>query len=181
MTVSLRVSGTEKVLAVFQKFNEETMKKIENVLRNAALVAVAEAKKNISRPYPEGAVDTGRLRSSLSFERVEREGEIVYRVGTNVEYAPYVEFGTRPHFPPVGNEYHGLMRWVLRHARARRGTSPVFKVSKRRLARLVEARSIAFALAMAISTRGLPPRPYLRPAFILGKEFLLNRLPRVLR
>ena len=40
-------------------------------------------------------VDTGRLRSSITPE-VAREGqEIVGRVGTNVEYAPYQEFGTR--------------------------------------------------------------------------------------
>lgn len=39
-------------------------------------------------------VDTGRLRSSISGQ-VEGTGTGVRgRVGTNVEYAPYVEFGT---------------------------------------------------------------------------------------
>jgi HK97 gp10 family phage protein len=39
-------------------------------------------------------VDTGRLRSSISWA-VQIGGEgIVGRVGTDVEYAPYVEFGT---------------------------------------------------------------------------------------
>jgi len=37
-------------------------------------------------------VDTGRLRASLTHE-VHTNEESVY-VGTNVEYAPYVEFGT---------------------------------------------------------------------------------------
>lgn len=36
------------------------------------------------------AVDTGRLRNSISHQV---DGETVY-VGTNVEYAPYLEFGT---------------------------------------------------------------------------------------
>lgn len=40
-------------------------------------------------------VDTGRLRSSIQHEISLDDGEITGRVGTNVEYAPYVEFGTR--------------------------------------------------------------------------------------
>lgn len=40
-------------------------------------------------------VDTGRLRSSITHKRgKDRLGPYV-KVGTNVEYAPYVEFGTR--------------------------------------------------------------------------------------
>lgn len=38
-------------------------------------------------------VDTGRLRGSIT-ESVEMEEKAVY-VGSNVEYAPYVELGTR--------------------------------------------------------------------------------------
>ena len=37
-------------------------------------------------------VDTGNLRSSINF-KVESEDEA--RVGTNVDYAPHVEFGTK--------------------------------------------------------------------------------------
>lgn len=41
-------------------------------------------------------VDTGRLRSSITHTPVERDGdELVARIGTDVEYAPYVELGTR--------------------------------------------------------------------------------------
>lgn len=40
-------------------------------------------------------VDTGRLRASIAMEPVVRQGDrFVLKVGTNVEYAPYVEFGT---------------------------------------------------------------------------------------
>jgi phage gpG-like protein len=38
-------------------------------------------------------VDTGRLRNSISHEVVEND---VY-IGTNVEYAPYVEYGEYKH------------------------------------------------------------------------------------
>ena len=40
-------------------------------------------------------VDTGRLRSSITRGEVERDGDsLSVDIGTNVEYAPYVEFGT---------------------------------------------------------------------------------------
>ena len=39
-------------------------------------------------------VDTGRLRASITHE-IERSGdEVIGRVGTNVEYGVYVEYGT---------------------------------------------------------------------------------------
>ncbi|MFB9994078.1 HK97-gp10 family putative phage morphogenesis protein [Deinococcus oregonensis] len=37
-------------------------------------------------------VDTGRLRQSIGLQRRSPD---VWRVGTNVNYAPFVEFGTR--------------------------------------------------------------------------------------
>jgi HK97 gp10 family phage protein len=39
-------------------------------------------------------VDTGRLRSSITHELGRDGGDLVGRVGTNVEYAPHVELGT---------------------------------------------------------------------------------------
>lgn len=40
-------------------------------------------------------VDTGRLRASITHSDVDRDGDAVkVRVGTNVEYAAYVELGT---------------------------------------------------------------------------------------
>lgn len=40
-------------------------------------------------------VDTGRLRSSIHRTEVKKEGRNLYvLVGTNVTYAPFVEFGT---------------------------------------------------------------------------------------
>ena len=59
--------------------------KIDAITRAAALAVEAEAK----RLCP---VRTGRLRASITTEKIDTAA---YAVGTNVEYAPYVEFGTR--------------------------------------------------------------------------------------
>ncbi len=45
-----------------------------------------------SAPGDGPAVDTGRLRQSIAVVRVA-DGH--YKVGTNVQYAPFLEFGTR--------------------------------------------------------------------------------------
>ena len=56
---------------------------ITNVLEKACLIVENDAKSKV--PY-----DTGNLRNSITHEVIGNEGF----VGTNVEYAPYVEFGT---------------------------------------------------------------------------------------
>jgi len=58
-------------------------------------------------------VDTGRLRASINTK--QQKGNTI-QVGTNVEYAPYVEYGTedmkaqpflRPAFDEILNKYKG--------------------------------------------------------------------------
>ena len=58
-------------------------------LEAVGMQAEAHAKRNITKA---GAVATNRLRSSIS-HATDPKNEVVY-VGTNVKYAPYVEYGT---------------------------------------------------------------------------------------
>ncbi len=58
-----------------------------------ALAVVAQQIVNIAKSLTP--VDTGRLRSSITWQ-MGRAGDVLFaEVGTNVEYAPHVEFGTR--------------------------------------------------------------------------------------
>ncbi len=61
---------------------------IQRALEKIGLAAESYAKLNLER-LPR-RVDTGRLRNSISHTN---DKDTAY-VGTNVEYAPYVEFGT---------------------------------------------------------------------------------------
>jgi len=100
-------------------------------MRNATLLVTRDAKRF-------APVDTGRLRASIIPEvRVSGPTQIQGVVGSNVEYAPFVELGTKPHWPPVG----ALEVWARRH-----GTS-------------------AFLVARAISRRGTKAVKYLERAF----------------
>ena len=51
--------------------------------------------KVVRRAKQLAPVDTGRLRSSVTSSEPERDGDkLTVRVGTDVEYAPYLELGT---------------------------------------------------------------------------------------
>lgn len=64
-------------------------------------------------------VDTGNLRGSITHE-VDADDNAVY-IGTNVEYAPYVELGTsrqkaQPFLRPAASEHGAQYRQVLKKA-----------------------------------------------------------------
>ena len=70
--------NTDEVLSALEKAKKRGLEAI-------GLVAEGHAKKY------ETAVDTGRLRKSISHAT---DDEAAY-IGTNVEYAPYIELGAR--------------------------------------------------------------------------------------
>lgn len=82
--ITLKTKGFEKVIKEIGKFRLKKIGEVVNELDRAALAVESGAKRNTP-------VDTGRLRSSL----VRQEyGRFNRTVGTNVEYAVHVEFGT---------------------------------------------------------------------------------------
>lgn len=89
------------------------------------MTAESNAKQEITKAVydtPEsksGYVRTGRLRNSISYA-VDTEEPAVY-IGSNVEYAPYVELGTskmraRPYLKPAVENYAGEYKDLLEQA-----------------------------------------------------------------
>ena len=72
----VEIKNVDKLVA---KLDNLSNLQLEQALNKACLIVENEAKKLCP-------VDTGQLRSSITHEVVEKEG----RVGTNVEYAPYM-------------------------------------------------------------------------------------------
>ena len=73
--------NTDEVLAAMERAKKRGLEAI-------GLTAEGYAKKNL---YPGHGFDTGNLRNRTSHAV---EGDAAY-IGTNVEYAPYVELGAR--------------------------------------------------------------------------------------
>ena len=100
--------NTQEVLSALEKAKKRGLEAI-------GLVAEGHAKKY------ETAVDTGRLRNSISHAT---DDEAAY-IGTNVEYAPYIELGAQGrkglHFlqkaaTQHGDEYKRLIEDSMKNA-----------------------------------------------------------------
>lgn len=79
--------------AAFQAAFKVTMRKFELRTERELVVLGITVQNEARRLCP---VDTGRLRSSIITSGLQRDSRGAYvEVGTNVEYAGHVEFGTR--------------------------------------------------------------------------------------
>jgi len=92
----------------FRKMSKDAATAIEEGLQKGALRVERDAKIN-------APVDTGRLRASISTRLIEEDGNTIAEVGSSVEYAPMVEYGTskkaaRPFLFPAYNQNKDKIR-----------------------------------------------------------------------
>lgn len=143
-------------------------------LRSAALRLETMVVEEIETATPHPAVDTAALKRSVSTERVP-DGAIV---NVTAPHAAMIENGTRPFFPPLAP----LIEWVKRKGlhtthlstRTSRKTGETV-VSVRKKKTDADAKAIAYAVAKAISKRGIEPRHFFKKAWdrfpeVLGAE-----------
>lgn len=85
--IPIKVNGLPEALSKLRKYQSRKKKQIKDELKIGAFKVEALAKDRVP-------VDTGYLKSKITVD----DGDIailIVRVGTNVKYAPYVEFGTK--------------------------------------------------------------------------------------
>lgn len=126
---------------------KELQKKAEQVVHDLSGTPMLDAMRKsvlyIERDAKKLApVDTGRLRASITPSVNSESDGIQGVVGSNVVYAPYQEWGTKPHWPPVA----ALEPWARRH-----GLS-------------------AFVVARSIAMKGTRARKFLQTAIEQNKE-----------
>lgn len=112
--VSVDISGDAQVVAALRAVGPH--------LEAAVKGAVAEIALNIERGAKQACpVDTGRLRSSIGVDF--EEGGLAASVGSNVEYAEHVEYGTsrmaaQPYLTPAKeSEVSKAPATVAKHVR----------------------------------------------------------------
>lgn len=87
----------------------------QKALRTGVLQAAKKVQGDAKDLAP---VDTGRLRNSIQAFVEEKDGKVIGKVSTNVEYAAYVEFGTGQHGekspspPKYDGELYYRQDWV---------------------------------------------------------------------
>lgn len=135
--IIVRIDGLDELRAKLTSTRAEPP--VQRFLDRAAIFIQGQAR--IHAP-----VDTNVLRGSVT---VETTGKHERSIGTNKDYGPYVEFGTRPHFPPVA----AITPWAKRH------------------------RLEPFAVARAIGMRGTKAQPFMRPAAVAGEAMVKTLVP----
>lgn len=83
--MKITVKGNRAVLRGFRAYEKRSVERTKEELKGWADKTEADAKRDVP-------VDTGELQRSIR-QGMDNEG-LVQTVGTNVEYSPYVEFGT---------------------------------------------------------------------------------------
>lgn len=83
--MKITVKGNRAVLRGIRAYEKRSVERTKEELKAWADKTEMDAKRDVP-------VDTGELQRSIR-QGVENEG-LVQTVGTNVEYSPYVEFGT---------------------------------------------------------------------------------------
>ncbi len=123
---------------------------LEQGVKQAGFIVQAAAQRR-------APVYTGTLRRSIATDVRRIGGDVVATVGSNLVYAPAVEYGRRPGSMPTPQ---ALRRWVVR-----KGMDE----------------NAAYLVARAIGRRGTKPRPYLEPALAASEGAIVRHFETQLR
>lgn len=146
-----------------ESFRKTFEEKLDRALNDIADFIGSESDR-ILRDPEEGSFDTGFLAGSLV---IDKEQKLHKEVGFGALYAPFIEYGTNPHFPPLDVIYQWLWR---------KRNDLNIKVDKNKTTKLngktynAGILKIAWAIAKKMSEKGTEPSPFLRPSFNLGKS-----------
>jgi len=173
------INGINEVIKDLKMMSEGINNKVVGELHSSALRIQSEAKKKVP-------VNMGTLRNSIQLTENINKGTLVYEIGSKLNYAPYMEFGTggKVSIPSGYNDFAGqfkgkstggnntfkdlllaIAKWVQS-----KGIVGNYSVkTQRRLgsksAKNTQNMSAAYAIAINILRKGLKPQPYLIPAY----------------
>lgn len=106
--IDVRLEGVDEIARRWQAAPQRFAERMRGFMSRATLLLEGEVKKNTP-------VNTGALRASITHQIKGVGAEMQGIVGTVKQYAPYVETGTRPHWPPPAP----IRYWVMRKLRLR--------------------------------------------------------------
>ena len=141
----IKLKGFDDVIKALDRMEQEVMLELTRAMQKACMVVETAAKHNITA---NGTTNLGQLVNSIWWEvALLSNGIIGGWVLVGAKYGGYVEFGTKPHMPPV----EPLKQWA-----------------KRKL----KDESLGYAVALKIKREGTQPKPYLYPALIKNKSMV---------
>ncbi len=148
-------------------------------MRKVLLWVERDTKKNTP-------VDTGRVRASW-FPEIRVQEQVIGIEGTVVQYAPFVEEDTKPHWPPKG----ALKVWARRHHIGEGAPVMVTKIVRSgknkgkirtttRRSRFMTEDQADYLVRRAIARHGTKGAHMLREAFANNRERIVAELGNVI-
>ncbi|MDH7513549.1 MAG: HK97 gp10 family phage protein [Clostridiales bacterium] len=147
MAAKVEIKGLNEL----DKSLDKILSKKERIKREVLFTALDIQSKAKKKLREQKAIDEGYLKNSIVVDTIR--GGLAAEIGSIAPYAPYVEFGTKPHFPPPD----ALEDWARRH-----GFDSAWPICK------------------VIAKRGLKERPYLSPAYEEEKDGFVQRIKKIL-
>ena len=108
----IKVDVDMKAIEGVKKFLKRYPGELTEAVYEGLLIISTEIQRTaVEKLKSHGAVDLGQLWNSINIHRISST-EII--VGTNVEYAAAVEFGTKGHWLTI-DKIPGFRHWLRRH------------------------------------------------------------------
>ena len=142
---------TDEMPPLEEKYQRLAVAVSERVMR----IVVARQESDVKALTPAGVGGQAGLRGSINGQTATYGALVTGMVGTPQEYGAAVEYGTRPHFPPIDP----IELWVRRILGV-----PADK-----------ARNVAYAIAVNISRHGTKGAGMFQKAFA-NNETWINRM-----
>ena len=182
---SIKIRGVESVLKRLD-WNKNIAPQVQKAFDNFGMAVEAQAKQN-------APVDEGALRSAIYHKSVSLGVE----VGCAIEYAAYLEFGTRKFAASYVNQLPAQWRELAARSKGgrggswdefvkritgwviRKGISATYtkggSASKSKSA-IAAQHQAAYLIARSILINGIKAQPYLKPAVDVNTKYLLRAL-----
>lgn len=145
MIPSIALSGVKELDKALKRMAEKKKEKFKGEVFATALDIQKRAKENVRKSW-----DMGNLANSILINLVDQGMNA--QISPEAPYGVYVEYGTKPHFPPPD----ALEGWARRHGF-----------------------DSAWPICIAINKRGLKPKPFLIPAFLDFKNRFLKKSEKI--
>jgi HK97 gp10 family phage protein len=163
----MEIKGLNTVLANIRKYGKEAEKDIEGVTE---LVA-RNIEKNAKNSAP---ANLGKLGQSIITEKVNKTN---YKVVVNAPYGAYMEFGT-------GTKVSVPSELTAVAAQFKGKKVGNFKTALEDVKQWCRSKGIpeeaAYPILAKIMKVGITPRPFLYPAYLIGKTEYIEKLKKVL-
>ena len=142
-SISVNLSGDLQTNAIFTQLAAIAPEACKRAVDRFGILIESRAKQN----FQAGTiVNNGPMMQAIHYDGFDMN-KMIGTVGVHAEAAPYVEFGTAPHMPPVD----ALIGWVTRAFGVGGGDD-------------TEDEEAAWAMAMTIKEYGTQPHPFFFPA-----------------